>query len=108
MREHTVYTPGSENNMINEKNQLLERSNFIARETGVGAKTVVKILQTIIRESNNLFTSQSLADALSISRRSADRIIEKLESAGYAATIGKMACGEKGRPSRVVELFLEH
>ena len=105
---NTVYTLGSENNMINEKNQLLERSNFIARETGVGAKTVVKILQTVIRESNNLFTSQSLADALSISRRSADRIIEKLESTGYAATTGKMACGEKGRPSRVVELFLEH
>lgn len=108
LNPETIYTLGMEKNMLGEKNQMLEYSNQIARETGIGIETIIKLLQTVIRNSNSHFTSQSLAEALLISRRSADRIIERLEMAGFAATSGKEVKGKKGRPSRVVELFFEH
>ena len=104
----TIYTLGTEKNTLGERNQMLEYTNQIANETGIGIETIIKILQIVIRESNSFFTSQSLADALDISRRSADRIIERLEVSGYAASSGKAVRGRKGRPSRVVELFFEH
>lgn len=78
----------------------------IAKTTGLSYKTVAKIAAFIRRRESDVIASQELAEALGVSKRSADRLLEKLELNGYAAVIGRDMTGEKGRPSRKIQLFL--
>ena len=41
---------------------------------------------------------------MNISRRSVDRVVNKLEIAGYLHVIGKQAAYDIGRPSRIIKI----
>lgn len=77
---------------------LLEMS----RRSGVSLHNLNSIKD--IQEANNgQVTSKLLAEKLSINVRSANRIIAKLESAGYTTLTGKATSG-KGRPERILKI----
>lgn len=80
----------------------------VARKTGVSVSTIYRIAELMHRQETDCFTAQELAEGLSISRRSADRLLEKLETNGYAAVTGKEMLSKKGRPARVTRLFLNN
>lgn len=50
------------------------------------------------------FTTKELADEFGNSHRSMNRIIEKLELAGYVEVAGKKVVQKAGRPSRIIKL----
>jgi len=80
--------------------------NRISEKTGVGIDTIFKLHCIIDQQSKNTFTPKELADALDITLRSINRLLEKFEDAGYMKVVGKRVVGGAGRPSRIVELKL--
>lgn len=83
----------------------MEQWKQIAQETGIGVGTLTKIARAL-DNGRDVITARELAQKLDISCRSANRILDKLKTAGYAATAGNASCG-KGRPAQIVRIFLE-
>lgn len=77
-----------------------------AKTVGLSYLTLSKIATILRQRESDVLTSQELAEAMNIGKRSADRLLEKLELNGYAAVVGRDLSGEKGRPSRKIQLFL--
>lgn len=78
----------------------------IANNLGVSTSTIQRLSAFVSINGNNSFTSEELARGMGISRRSADRLIVKLELSGYAATEGLHMVKAKGRPARIIKLNL--
>ena len=77
-----------------------------AQRTHLSANTIARIAELTCRRQDDRFTARQLAEGLGISRRSADRILERLEAQGYAAAVGQEVFGERGRPARIMQVFL--
>ncbi len=76
----------------------------IAEATGISINSVYK-LHCIKEKTNEIgVTSRELAEEFGNSRRSMNRIIEKLIIAGYAQIEGKRMMSDTGRPTRVIKL----
>ncbi len=84
----------------------LDQWQQVAAATGLSTGTVAQIAAFTDRIHTDCFTAEELSQALEISRRSADRLLEKLETAGYACVMGREVSGRKGRPARIVQVFL--
>lgn len=78
----------------------------IAETTGLSVNTISRISAFISQRESDVFMPRELSEHLHISKRSTDRLLEKLESNGYACVIGRELSGEKGRPARKIRLFL--
>lgn len=89
-------------------NRLTARTYWlqIAQATGLSVNTISKISAFISQRESDVFTPRELSDHLHISKRSTDRLLEKLELNGYASVIGRELSGAKGRPARRIRLFL--
>ncbi len=76
----------------------------ISRKSHISAKTLreIQLLQT--RHSEHL-TARLLSEELNINVRSVNRIIARLEEAGYLVIIGKKSTG-RGRPERIFKVCL--
>lgn len=77
---------------------LLEMS----RKSGLSIGTLEKV-RNIQNSNDDRITSSLISRELGISVRSANRIISKLENAGYTILTGKNVCG-KGRPERIIQV----
>ncbi len=73
----------------------------IAERSGLSKHSVMNIHQLLNQRKSTRITSKELAQGLGISSRSADRILEKLDLAGYAFQSGTVTASGAGRPSRV-------
>lgn len=78
----------------------------IAETTGLSVNTISRIFAFINQRESDVFTPRELSEHLHISKRSTDRLLEKLELNGYASVIGRELSGAKGRPARKIRLFL--
>jgi hypothetical protein len=88
----------------NEK-MYSERLIEIADNSKLSINTVYKI-DCIIKQTNKReFTAQELAIELGVTARTANRIVLKLEDAGYLTEVGKHIIESKGRPSRIVKIL---
>ncbi len=76
----------------------------IAENCGLSMNNIYQIKCIMDLYKKDTFTSQELAEELGNSLRSMNRIIEKLEMAGYVEVIGKKILGKSGRPSRILKL----
>ena len=56
------------------------------------------------KTKKNRFTSGELAEEFGNTRRSMNRIIEKLEKAGFASVDGTRMMSDTGRPTRIIKL----
>jgi len=78
----------------------------IADQTGISLNTIFRLHCIAAENSQNRFTSKELAELFGNSQRSMNRLLEKLELAGYIEITGKQIIGNSGRPSRVFKLLL--
>lgn len=89
---------------VNEK-MYNERLIEISDNSKLSINTVYKI-DCIIKQANKReFTAQELSLELGVTVRTANRIVLKLEDAGYLKEIGKHIIESKGRPSRIVKIL---
>lgn len=91
-----------------DKNTTKIDNNFlrVSEVTGIGIDTIFKI-QCFIDQQKNIFTPNELAAYLEISKRSVDRILDKLETSGYMSIIGKKSESGHGRPSRIIKISFD-
>lgn len=77
----------------------------VAAATGVSTHVLHQIYQVTRQRNSNLFTSAQLAEALDVSTRTVNRIIERLLDHRYAVIEGKDLTQPYGRPARVIRLL---
>lgn len=78
----------------------------ISDRSGLSVNNVYKLKSIMDIYKKDTFTSLELAEEFGNSLRSMNRIIEKLENAGYVEIIGKKILGKSGRPSRILKLLI--
>lgn len=76
----------------------------ISTETGISINTIYKLQCIKEKLKKERFTSTELSEEFGNTRRSMNRIIEKLELAGYAFVDGKRMMSDTGRPTRIIRL----
>ena len=95
--------PAVEKNAEKVNSQILNISNA----TDVSMQNIFKLYHILNRQKKDVFTVKALSEEMQISRRSVDRIVNKLESSGYAEIVGQQAAYDIGRPSRVIRINLK-
>ena len=78
----------------------------VSEKSGVSINNIyqLKCIMDIYKKST--FTSLELSEEFGNSLRSMNRIIERLEQAGYIEMVGKKIVGKAGRPSRILKLLI--
>lgn len=109
---YVVYSP---NNIERLKSPLQSENNtteifditykIISDKTGISINTIYKLRCIKDIAKKDYFTSSELAKEFGNSLRSMNRIIEKLEIAGYVEIVGKKIVKDAGRPSRILKLL---
>lgn len=79
----------------------------VSSQSEVSMQNLFKLYNLMSSQKRNTFTIKTLSQALQINRRSVDRMINKLEMAGFAKIIGMQASYDVGRPSRIVQIDLK-
>ena len=109
--------------LINEKDQLIsplhgemklvvsrnhsETVKQFAKASGLSCLTIQKIMSVTNQSENNLVTSDMLAYSLSITKRSANRILMSLKKSGLAHVAERKQDTSKGRPEYIYEINLQ-
>lgn len=83
-----------------------DRLYKISEETSISTYVLNEIIIHIIESGKNTFTSKDISELLNATIRTANRLLIKLETFGYAKQIGKKYTDGGGRPSRVMEISL--
>jgi CRP-like cAMP-binding protein len=78
----------------------------ISEKSGVSVNSIYQLKCIMDIYKKDTFTSQELSEEFGNSLRSMNRIIEKLELAGYIEVVGKKIIGKAGRPSRILKLHI--
>ncbi|MBF4692538.1 HTH domain-containing protein [Fusibacter ferrireducens] len=79
----------------------------VSESTGISIDTIFRI-QCYIDQQKDIFTPKELATYLEISKRSVDRILDKLEYSGYMTVVGKKSETGTGRPSRIIKISFDY
>ncbi len=80
--------------------------SVISGATGISINNIYKLQCIKEKMKKDCFTSAELANEFGNTRRSMNRILEKLERAGYAEVEGTRMLSQSGRPSRIIRLKL--
>jgi predicted transcriptional regulator len=76
----------------------------ISEASGISVNNIYQLKSIMDIYKKDTFTSLELSKEFGNSLRSMNRMIEKLELAGYIEVTGKRIVGKAGRPSRVLKL----
>ncbi len=76
----------------------------ISEATGISINNIYRLQCIREKMRKDSFTSGELSEEFGNTRRSMNRIIEKLEKAGYAEVEGTRMMSETGRPTRIIRL----
>ena len=85
---------------------LPEEFQRLMSKANISSNTIHRLYTWVLKENTDFLTSKELADGLKMSKRSADRLIEKLLSANLAVLSTEQIKGERGRPTRIIRLNL--
>ena len=92
---------------VSEVSEIIDSTyQTIADASGISINTIFRLHCIMDENKKDCFTSKELADQFGNSNRSMNRILEKLELAGYVEVVGKKVVEGAGRPSRIVKLKL--
>lgn len=83
-----------------------EKINEIAKNIGISATYLSKILSIMKKTNEKSFSSDTLGHYLGITERSARRILERIISAGYGEVVTNAVNKGIGRPKKIVEIKL--
>ncbi|MCK8060318.1 MULTISPECIES: hypothetical protein [unclassified Fusibacter] len=78
----------------------------ISEAAGISVNNIYQLKSIMDIYKKDTFTSFELSKEFGNSLRSMNRIIEKLELAGFVEVVGKRVIGKAGRPSRVLKLLI--
>lgn len=81
-----------------------EEMNIVSEKSGVNVNHIEKIKSIEVKYDINTFTSQTLAEYLDVSTRTANRIINRLSESGYAKEIAQEVSKTVGRPKKIIEI----
>lgn len=90
-----------------EQSKIDERILDMAEKSGISVNAVFKLYSIVNQYKQDRFTSKELAKLYGISVRSMNRILNKLEEAGFAEVVGKKVIADAGRPSRIIKILFE-
>lgn len=76
----------------------------ISEASGISVNNIYQLKSIMDIYKKDTFTSLELSKEFGNSLRSMNRMIEKLELAGYIEIVGKRIVGKAGRPSRVLKI----
>lgn len=76
----------------------------ISEKSGVSINNIYKLKSIMDLYKTDTFTSLELAQEFGNSLRSMNRMIERLEHAGYIDVVGSKIIGKAGRPSRILRV----
>lgn len=102
---HVVGPIGPKSERYPQESATEERLADVAAATGVSTPVLQKLYEVTLQRNSRLFTSAQLADMLGISRRTVNRIIQRLLDHRYAVIEGKDLTQPHGRPARVIRLL---
>ena len=92
------------NEMKNHKTTVFDaRLEQIAKRSAVSINTIYKINSAL--KKTNTYTSAEVAQIMGVTRRSANRILEKLEREGFVEGVTMKSNGGRGRPSRIIRFM---
>jgi len=97
-------------NQSGDRKKLISRLNDVkmielADKAGVKPESLTKLGSCAAKNTNHTFTAYEYAKELSITLRSARRLIQKLEDAGVICEVGTERSSIRGRPRRVYRLL---
>ncbi|MDI6707077.1 MAG: hypothetical protein QME73_12640 [Bacillota bacterium] len=90
-----------------QQSKIDEKILNVAEKSEISVNTIFKLYSIVNRYKQDCFTSKELAKIYGISVRSMNRILNKLEAAGFAKVVGKKVVADAGRPSRIIKIFFE-
>lgn len=77
-------------------------------QTGIGIRSLSKIEQALLQYRTDTVTSSELARYCSLSLRSMNRLLQKLEEFRYLTVLGKEPQAAAGRPRRILRIDLRY
>lgn len=101
--EKEVFSPAADSApflLKSEKASILE----VADRTNLSITTVTRLKQFTTLHREQSFTANDLASAMSLSRRSAERLIKKLAESSYIQKVGEEQPYQSGRPRAVYRI----
>ncbi len=87
------------------KSTIDKRLYQIASDSQLSINRISQLNTIVQHHCQDCFTTKELAEQCGITTRSMDRILNRLEQAGYAMLVGKKVIAETGRPSRIMRLL---
>jgi len=103
VRDQTVHgpiIPFFSNNKVPSQQRLLD----ISARSGVGIRSI-ELLETAVRQYGMEYaTPTQLSKISGISTRNLNRILNKLEAAGFISVVGKESRVGQGRPGRIIKI----
>lgn len=90
-----------------QQSKVDEKILNVAEKSGISVNTIFKLYSIVNRYKQDRFTSKELARIYGISVRSMNRILNKLEEAGFVEVVGKKVIADAGRPSRIIKILFE-
>ena len=95
---------------LEKETDLIPKNDYnfkgIAEASGLSVNHIYQLKSIMDIYKKDTFTSLELSKEFGNSLRSMNRMIEKLELAGYIDIVGKRVIGKAGRPSRVLRLLI--
>ncbi len=99
-----VIGPLMKKDMISYKNNPNSKILEISREIGISSQYVEKIISVKNKLGRDSFTSKELAELLSISERTSNRILKKIIDKGFGQEVGYENSLGSGRPRRIIKI----
>jgi len=92
----------------NQKGKEFIENDFstVARQSGVSIQSISKFYSIVKQFGINTITPKELAKLYGCSERNMNRILCKLEDAGYVEYVGKKIDYSVGRPSKIIKIKL--
>lgn len=78
----------------------------VAAHSGLSTANVLRLQKVARSAPGGSHTTRDIADALGIEMRTARRLMQRLEQAGYAERVGQQASGTAGRPLTLYQIAL--
>lgn len=110
-KDGVMFSPLDDNivNFSNTEDHCIDKSLVsMVKTTGISIPQVFKLIDIVQNNKNRTFTARELVALTGYNVRTVNRVLEKLEQAGYCKVIGKESLNNAGRPSRVIQFNFEH
>ena len=104
VREQTIYGPITPFSHRRVQSSSQQRLLEISARSGVSLRSLEQ-LETVVRQYGMEYaTPAQLSKISGINSRNMNRILNKLEDAGYVSVVGKESRVSLGRPGRIIKI----